>query len=542
MNFSTRLIPNYCWTIICCLATGSFFTLAGAAPGLWPNGAAPAQQHNSPKPSQQKQTATTLADSTINATICGNEAYLFAGDTLDEAGQYTVTYTAEDGSDSTLTLNLTVLPVLLTHDTLSICAGDTVVFNGDTLTVSGIYTDTLTASTGCDSIDILTLNVHEVFADTLNAIICTGDTYIFAGDTLSEAGTYSVTLESSLGCDSTVTLHLTVAPVFTTLLTSIICAGEFVVFNGDTLTVSGIYTDSLTSTSGCDSVAVLDLTVLPVASGTLNASICAGETYIFESDTLHEAGTYTAVLTAANGCDSILTLTLNVLPTAATTLEATICAGDSYDYAGQSLTESGTYAFGFEAANGCDSTVTVALTVLPNATTTLDATVCDGDTLVYAGQPLTETGAYEFSFTSANGCDSTVTIQLTVLPALSSGTVVTLCFGESMVYAGDTLSDSGTYVYVLDSEAGCDSTVVVTINVLPEESSAVSATICAGNTYAVGNETFSTAGIYTVLLCHPDLGGVAYCCQRVGSQHLCRRNVQLQRPAAEHRRRVRIWV
>ncbi|MEZ4894901.1 MAG: hypothetical protein R2778_18045 [Saprospiraceae bacterium] len=78
-------------------------------------------------------------DSTIVATICANEVYEFNGELLDQSGDYMATYTAFDGSDSILTLQLTVLPLQNTIITESICPGSTYSFNGLDLSDPGEY-------------------------------------------------------------------------------------------------------------------------------------------------------------------------------------------------------------------------------------------------------------------------------------------------------------------------------------------------------------------------------------------------------------------
>jgi hypothetical protein len=52
------------------------------------------------------------------------------------------------------------------------------------------------------------------------------------------------------------------------------------------------------------------------------------------------AGTYIDTLQTINGCDSIITLTLNVNPTYNTPMTQTICQGDSYTFAGNSKNDS----------------------------------------------------------------------------------------------------------------------------------------------------------------------------------------------------------
>jgi len=92
-------------------------------------------------------------------------------------------------------------------------------------------------------------------------------------------------------------------------------------------------------------------------------NICEGESYVFDGATLTASGTYTAELQAANGSDSTSMLQLYVQPPSLITLNETICAGGAYLFNGQSLTAPGTYTGEFQTVNGCDSTVTLNLQV-----------------------------------------------------------------------------------------------------------------------------------------------------------------------------------
>ena len=86
-------------------------------------------------------------------------------------------------------------------------------------------------------------------------------------------------------------------------------------FNGVALNAAGTYLDTLQAANGCDSVVTLTLNVLPTATGAFTQTICANQTFTFNGATLNTAGNYLDTLQAANGCDSVVTLTLNVLPT-----------------------------------------------------------------------------------------------------------------------------------------------------------------------------------------------------------------------------------
>lgn len=93
----------------------------------------------------------------------------------------------------------------------------------------------------------------------ISGSICQGDSTYFSGQYYSVAGVYSDTLTGSAGCDSIVTLDLTISPAYQINLTETAC--DSFLFGSQVLTTSGIYTDSLTSASGCDSVITLNLAI-----------------------------------------------------------------------------------------------------------------------------------------------------------------------------------------------------------------------------------------------------------------------------------------
>ena len=92
-----------------------------------------------------------------------------------------------------------------------------------------------------------------------------------------------------------------------------ICAGDSLLFNGIYLKTAGIYNDTLQNSDQCDSIITLTLNVLDTSQTTLIASICQGAIYEFQGMDLTEAGLYQDTLTNENGCDSIIVLDLRVL-------------------------------------------------------------------------------------------------------------------------------------------------------------------------------------------------------------------------------------
>lgn len=143
--------------------------------------------------------------------------------------------------------------------------------------------------------------------------LCPNSTYNFHGQSITTAGTYTATIPSSLGCDSTITLTLNnISTVFNTVAASI-CQGQTYLFGGQSLAAGGVYMDTLLSSAGCDSVVTLNLTLNLPSTSTLTVDICAPN-YLFGTQSLATSGTYTRTIPNAVGCDSVITLNLTINP------------------------------------------------------------------------------------------------------------------------------------------------------------------------------------------------------------------------------------
>ena len=211
---------------------------------------------------------------------------------------------------------------------------------------------------------ILTANFERaVYTQAISHTICEGNVYTENGFNVSEAGTYTQTLQTVNGCDSIVTLTLTINPVASTTFTAAICEGTSYTENGFNISEAGTYTQNLQTINGCDSIVTLNLTINPVANTTLSAAICEGTSYTENGFNVSEAGTYTQNLQTIDGCDSIVTLNLTINPTYNITIDASINEGETYEENGFSESEAGTYVHTLQSEFGCDSVITLNLTV-----------------------------------------------------------------------------------------------------------------------------------------------------------------------------------
>ncbi len=339
--------------------------------------------------------------------------------------------------------------------TANICEGTTYSENGFNVSEAGTYTQTFQTVNGCDSVVTLTLNVNSILNTELVATICEGQVYAENGFNVSEAGTYTQTLQTINGCDSIVTLTLNVNPTFNTELTATICEGQTYTENGFNVNEAGTYTQTLTSVNGCDSIVTLSLNVNPTFNTELSATICQGQVYNENGFNVSEAGVYTQNLTSVNGCDSIVTLTLNVNPTFNTELVATICEGQVYNENGFEVSEAGTYTQTLQTINGCDSIVTLVVTTYPTFDTTITATINAGEMYSEFGFNESEAGTYVQNLQSINGCDSTITLILDVNSSLMDVEQTEISFYPNPTDSKITFSSTIERIEVIDQTGRC---------------------------------------------------------------------------------------
>ncbi|MFK7786069.1 MAG: SBBP repeat-containing protein [Crocinitomicaceae bacterium] len=199
-----------------------------------------------------------------------------------------------------------------------------------------------------------------------------------------------------------------------------------------------------------------------------------GNTY-FSNNT---AATHTIIGGASNGCDSIITLNLTILSPSTGTDVRTECSpylwidGNTYT----ANNNSATFTFNNASANGCDSIVTLDLTI--NNPTGIDThTSCgpyqwiDGNTYDFSNN----TATYTISGGAVNGCDSVVVLDLTVIyPAFSNGTDIrTECSPYTWIdgNAYTSNNNTATYTFVGGAANGCDSIVTLDLTITPVDTS-----------------------------------------------------------------------
>ena len=186
------------------------------------------------------------------------------------------------GCDSTMTLALHLWPDYYPQQYDTICDLSVLHFFDTMLTTTGSYLHSDTTMHACDSLTTMHLMVMPNMQTDDRWVVC--DSLRWIDGRLYTADTSDVvdTLSTSFGCDSIVTLLLTVNPSKHYIVADTTCEGTPYLFRGHYCSEEGYYADTLATTNLCDSVMGLNLTVMPMPQLGIDSSYdCNRQKYIY---------------------------------------------------------------------------------------------------------------------------------------------------------------------------------------------------------------------------------------------------------------------
>ncbi len=267
------------------------------------------------------------------------------------------------------------------HGATTLCFGDTAIFHinpvnyatgynwsftGNVNIISGINTntvivqifDTVTQATvtpynGNGSGNSATMTVNTIPLPTGflsgNSTVCAGDTavltltatgqgpwfgvindsIIFNGvsspmqiTVYPDSTTYYIlqTLATMDGCKAYPdylgsTANVTVLPLVRDTIYVAVCSSQFPYsWNGVNYSSAGLYIDTIPNTNGCDTIRTLQLTIMPLLRDTIHVAVCSSQLpYAWNGVNYSSAGMFTDTIPNSNGCDTIRTLHLTVI-------------------------------------------------------------------------------------------------------------------------------------------------------------------------------------------------------------------------------------
>ncbi|HLP05159.1 MAG TPA: gliding motility-associated C-terminal domain-containing protein [Paludibacter sp.] len=304
----------------------------------------------------------TISGSTHTCLDAGSPAVTFTG--AGGTPPYTFTYNINGGTNKTVATTTT----------------------GDSVTVSvpaalfGTFVYSLvdvTGSKGCTHAQTgtATVVINQPSYSTTKRVVCPLQLpFRWNGIECPDKGVYTKLFANWVGCDSVATLELDVQDPIVTTIPVMVCASELpYVWNNDTCWVSGTYkTGNLETLAGCDSVAVLNLTVNSPLSINKAVAVCEGETYQFDGQSYAAPHEYDVPLKDMNGCDSVMVrLAVNQVKGSYTEQSIRLFDGESYSVNGHEYKNPGTYADVIKSEGGCDDVLVteVSFINIPNTLT-----------------------------------------------------------------------------------------------------------------------------------------------------------------------------
>jgi gliding motility-associated-like protein len=354
---------------------------------------------------------------TRNLSLCPGQSVVIGSTTVTTAGSYIDTIPATIGCDTIRTTQVTISPYNTDAQSLTFCQGQSTVINGQTITTSGSYTDTIPGTVGCDTIRTYNVTFTPYNTANRNISLCPGQSTVINGQTVSTAGNYLDTIPSTNGgCDTVITYTVSTVSYQTSTQNVSICNGQSIVINGQTVTAPGTYFDTIPSTSSCDTIVAYQVTQSSYIMASQNISLCNGQSVVINGQTITAPGTYfDTIPTTTTGCDTAYSYIVTLGGYVQQNRNVQICSGQSIVINGQTITAPGTYIDTIPTTTtGCDSIITTNLTVHQPDNTTQNISVCTGETV--QGQPIYNDTTFSATLTNQYGCDSTITYTVTALP------------------------------------------------------------------------------------------------------------------------------
>ena len=275
----------------------------------------------------------------------------------------------------------------------------------------------------------LTINYSKAYTESITAC----DSYTWTDGVTYTTPNNSATqnLSTLLGCDSVVTLDLTIN--YSNIgVDAITACDSYTWIDGNTYTASNnTSTHTLTNAAGCDSVVTLDLTINYSNAGVDAITACDSYTWINGTTYIATNSSATHMLNTINGCDSLVTLNLTINYSKSNNDSLVVC--DSAMWNGNLYSTTGIYVDTLQTVDGCDSVVTMDLVVNYSIATNDNLVVCDS--AIWNGNLYNTTGIYVDTLQTVHGCDSVVTMDLVVNYSIATNDSLVVC--DSAIWNGN---------------------------------------------------------------------------------------------------------
>ncbi|MBP7184645.1 MAG: gliding motility-associated C-terminal domain-containing protein, partial [Saprospiraceae bacterium] len=450
-------------------------------------------------------------DYILNDTICSGNSYTFDSQQLTSSGIYDGLFQTTNGCDSIVHLHLVVNNPETTNLGLQvICSGDCFNVGGNCHQTEGIFSDTLTAVNGCDSIvnfELKVLHAEIIGQQVLNcvnsnAILSIGNSstggdihYLWTASnggvvngsnsansiTVTDIGTYQLEISSDLtACKVNASTDITgslYVPLATSTSSDLICNPDSVQIAINTAETNSVYQwsgpnsfSSIIASPFVHEIGLYQVTLTDLTSlCTSTATVTVNDNKIYTDLTLP------SVTLTCNQPTSDIMLTSTespitsiwTLPDGSTVPNTDVLIG---------VSTPGTYHVSSTTLQGCvtvDSVIVVSTINVPDISLNIQASVCGQDSIlidvssqsnlidgewIFGGNVVhnglsyyaSTSGTYDLTVTDTNGCtaDTSITIVIdSTVPTISLTTDTLTCSNPSVLISTNTSALNPQYIW-----------------------------------------------------------------------------------------------
>ena len=396
------------------------------------------------------------SNSTLLTEICEGSTFTYRGEVFDvnnPTGDVILGGENEYGCDSIVSVSLSFISVISENIQQTLCENDSINVNGTKYNIDNPSgSESLQSINGCDS--IINIELGFVFNSELliDRELCTGEEFMVNGIIYNESNPAGVEVTTNeVGCDSIITVILNYLSDSENLLMQNLCRGEEIIINGniyDANNRSGEETLTGANSVGCDSIIMIDLNILEPSATNLVQDICPSQSVTVGSTSYNESNlSGQEILLNSVGCDSVITVQLTLVSFTNEEIFDTICAedkieieGTTYDIdnpTGQEMTTN---------VAGCDSIINIDLSFYNSENTDETIIICPGESYEREGVFLDFSNPMAgFIYSDQNGCDSIHTVMIEFDAAASVDCVEGVTFVETTTEYVVTPSDGATF-------------------------------------------------------------------------------------------------
>lgn len=219
-------------------------------------------------------------------------------------------------------------------------------------------------------------------------------------------GDYSATVTISNGqFVKTIPFKIIINEGPSKIISQQLCANDSIYFNNQWLFNSGLYQQVLTGQDGCDSTITLDLIFQDTVKSFSQIDLCQGDSLQINGQWIYEGGNFSVFSTTTSGCDSVLSIRVDLIPQLGVFDTINLCQGDSVFLNNRWYFDEQVVSY-FDLNSLCPINVTTSIVGQPVYRFNEDITICPADSINYQGNWINSRGEYFFRYKTQQGCDS----------------------------------------------------------------------------------------------------------------------------------------